>query len=189
MKTDTTPLRVLAHRLDAMAGHMADAGKFSILVNESADLIDVIEQRVEEHARTAEQARTEADTRLLDHELQITKLDAALREMIRAYVNLMETGRDRIIDLGGQCDPVDVMEAKDPALKAARAAMAGWAKARDTANVRRPQETSQGTCTQGPDMQGMIGWMRHRQGWPSVIMTGQMAGQIADMLARAQEPA
>ena len=46
-----------------------------------------------------------------------------LRHLYRAYVSLLEIGRDRIIGLGGTCDPVDVMEAGDPALRRARAAI------------------------------------------------------------------
>lgn len=48
----------------------------------------------------------------------------ALEMMNRAYVNLMENGRDRIIMLGGECDPVDVMESNDPNLRESRAAIA-----------------------------------------------------------------
>lgn len=33
------------------------------------------------------------------------------------------------------------------------------------------------------NLQSMIGWMRRRQGWPQVIVSGQMAGDIADMLS------
>lgn len=44
----------------------------------------------------------------------------ALEKLSLAYVNLLEIGRDRIIALGGTCDPVDVMEAGDPSLRAAR---------------------------------------------------------------------
>lgn len=51
---------------------------------------------------------------LLDH----------LKAMNRAYVNLLETGRDRILQSGGACDPVDVMEATDPFLRASKAAIA-----------------------------------------------------------------
>ncbi|WP_312681313.1 hypothetical protein [Stenotrophomonas chelatiphaga] len=40
--------------------------------------------------------------------------------LYRAYVRLLESGRDRILDLGGTCDPVDVMEARDIDLRAAR---------------------------------------------------------------------
>lgn len=43
-----------------------------------------------------------------------------IRRLTLAYVNLLEIGRDRIIALGGDCDPVDVMEAGDPALHRAR---------------------------------------------------------------------
>ncbi len=46
-----------------------------------------------------------------------------LARLYQGYVNTLETGRDRIIFLGGSCDPVDVMEAGDPVLIAARAAL------------------------------------------------------------------
>lgn len=49
---------------------------------------------------------------------------AELKRLARAYVALLETGRDRIVSLGGSCDPVDVMEAGDPSLISARAAIA-----------------------------------------------------------------
>lgn len=44
----------------------------------------------------------------------------AFKALYRAYVRLLESGRDRIIDLGGTCDPVDVMEANDVDLQVAR---------------------------------------------------------------------
>lgn len=47
-----------------------------------------------------------------------------LKAMYRAYVVLLEAGRNRIIDHGGTCDPVDVMEEGDPALISARAIIA-----------------------------------------------------------------
>lgn len=50
-------------------------------------------------------------------------LRGALSALIRGYVYTLESGRDRITSLGGQCDPVDVMEARDPYLRAARAAL------------------------------------------------------------------
>lgn len=58
-----------------------------------------------------------ANTRLM---AAAPELLQALKEMNRAYVRLLESGRDRIIDAGGTCDPVDVMEANSPDLKAAR---------------------------------------------------------------------
>ncbi|GAA0237571.1 hypothetical protein GCM10009125_28060 [Castellaniella daejeonensis] len=66
-------------------------------------------------AQTAEIARLRTEN---------AGLRISLRNMIGAYVRLMENGRDLIIDLGGQCDPVDVMEAADPWLRASRAALA-----------------------------------------------------------------
>ena len=47
----------------------------------------------------------------------------ALKELRKGYVNLLEIGRDRIVDMGGECDPVDVMESKDPYLKQAKQAI------------------------------------------------------------------
>lgn len=49
---------------------------------------------------------------------------AELKRLRLAYVNLLESGRDRIIDLGGCCDPVDVMEAGDPAIRRANEVIA-----------------------------------------------------------------
>lgn len=48
----------------------------------------------------------------------------ALQSLYRGYVQVLELGRDRILSLGGDCDPVDRMEASDPELKKARAALA-----------------------------------------------------------------
>lgn len=49
---------------------------------------------------------------------------AELKSLSRAYVSLMEAGRDRIVMLGGDCDPVDKMEEGDPNLRSARATIA-----------------------------------------------------------------
>jgi hypothetical protein len=48
----------------------------------------------------------------------------ALKRLARAYVSTMESGRDRIVALGGDCDPVDVMERGDPYLRIAKEAIA-----------------------------------------------------------------
>lgn len=48
----------------------------------------------------------------------------ALKDLAHHYVILIENGRDRIVSLGGQCDPVDVMERGDPYLRQAREAIA-----------------------------------------------------------------
>lgn len=55
---------------------------------------------------------------------QRDELLAALKNMNRAYVNLLENGRDRIREFGGPCDPVDVMEASDQNLRESRAVIA-----------------------------------------------------------------
>lgn len=59
------------------------------------------------------QPETAPDAELLDE----------LRRLYHAYVATLERGRDRITDLGGTCDAVDVMEDADPALRRARAAL------------------------------------------------------------------
>jgi len=48
------------------------------------------------------------------------KLVYAMKNLDRAYVSLLEAGRDRIISLGGDCDAVSKMEASSPELRAAR---------------------------------------------------------------------
>lgn len=57
-------------------------------------------------------------------EQQRDELMAALEKMNRAYVILMESARDRICDLGGECDGIEVMERNDPYLRESRAAIA-----------------------------------------------------------------
>lgn len=47
-------------------------------------------------------------------------LERGLRDLYRAYVRLLESGRDRITSLGGGCDPVDVMEQNDIDLRKIR---------------------------------------------------------------------
>lgn len=74
-------------------------------------------------AQTAEIAEARGQVEHMDR--QNERLRIELRTLIRGYVNLLENGRDRIIDLGGQCDSLDVMEASDHWLKSARAALSG----------------------------------------------------------------
>jgi len=47
-----------------------------------------------------------------------------LKSLYRAYVRLLEAGHDRILSLGGDCDPVDKMESEDQNLRSAQAAIA-----------------------------------------------------------------
>lgn len=64
---------------------------------------------------------------LIDHVNSMRQRDellAALKELSRAYVRMMEIGRDRIRDLGGDCDCVKIMERNDPELRKARATIA-----------------------------------------------------------------
>lgn len=45
---------------------------------------------------------------------------AEIRALYRAYVQLLDSGRQRILALGGDCDSVERMEEGDPALIRAR---------------------------------------------------------------------
>jgi len=54
----------------------------------------------------------------------MTDARQALAALIRAYVRLMETGRDRIVAAGGQCDSLEDVERSDPFLRDARDALA-----------------------------------------------------------------
>ena len=51
------------------------------------------------------------------------KLIDELRKLSRAYVSLLETGRDRILMHGGTCDTVEEMERGDPALNRVKVAI------------------------------------------------------------------
>jgi hypothetical protein len=67
--------------------------------------------------------RDPRDAELGTLRVEVERLKGALRHLYHGYVRTLETGRDRIIDLGGACDPVDTMEEGDPCLVAARAAL------------------------------------------------------------------
>jgi predicted transcriptional regulator len=56
---------------------------------------------------------------------RIAELEKGMRELMRGYVNTLENARDRIVLLGGKCDPVGVMESGDPHLRQARTLMVG----------------------------------------------------------------
>lgn len=47
-----------------------------------------------------------------------------LKFLRRAYVNMLEGGRDRILELGGQCDDVATMVAADQNMRSSGAAIA-----------------------------------------------------------------
>ena len=71
---------------------------------------------------TPEQSRQrEIDANLIAAAPDLLK---ALKSTIHAYVSRLETGRDRILQLGGTCDAVEVMEKSDPYLRLAKAAVA-----------------------------------------------------------------
>ena len=68
---------------------------------------------------------TRALAHMLIHSMKLERerdeLREALRRLYRGYVVTLENGRDRIITLGGDCDPVDRMEREDPLLHDMRA--------------------------------------------------------------------
>src|SRR5215470_19592006 len=55
---------------------------------------------------------------------KVETLLKALKYLQRHYVGQLENARDRIRQLGGECDPVDVMEARDPHLRQVREVIA-----------------------------------------------------------------
>lgn len=66
-------------------------------------------------------ADLQAENKLLKSDKR--ELVEALEKMNKAYVSLLETGRDRIVDCGGDCDTVERMEASSPYLRASKAAI------------------------------------------------------------------
>jgi len=71
---------------------------------------------------------TDDDVRRKDE--RIAALEDGMRRLYRGYVNTIESGRDRIVSLGGTCDPVDAMERGDPVLMATRALLDGGDRAK-----------------------------------------------------------
>jgi hypothetical protein len=71
---------------------------------------------------------TEDDYRKRDADLHLIAaapdLLDELKNLRRAYVNLLESGRDRIVFLGGQCDAILTMVGNDPHLKSSEAVIA-----------------------------------------------------------------
>ena len=55
----------------------------------------------------------------------------ALRALSRAYVALMDNARERIVQAGGECDSLEVMERGDPYLRKAREVLAGFQNNQD----------------------------------------------------------
>lgn len=98
--------------------HLLDCAAIDSLTHqETIQLCDHIK------SQAAEIAEAKGQVEHLDR--QNNALREAMARLIRGYVNTLEAGRDRITFLGGDCDPVDVMEACDPWLKDARAALSG----------------------------------------------------------------
>lgn len=64
------------------------------------------------------------DARTIDRETGLPELIEALKDLDRAYVSLLESGKERIESLGGECDSMPQMEASCHALLKARAALA-----------------------------------------------------------------
>lgn len=62
------------------------------------------------------EGNTAAANELLNIAAVVAELIDDRKALYRAYVRLLESGRDRIRELGGGCDPVDVMKAGDPVL-------------------------------------------------------------------------
>lgn len=56
----------------------------------------------------------------------VARLHKGLKDLIHAYVRLLESGRDRIASLGADCDSVEIMERGDPCLRQAREALTGF---------------------------------------------------------------
>lgn len=81
----------------------------SLTLHEFETLLDLAEA----NQSAIDKARAEGREEMADE----------LKALTRAYVSTLESGRDRILFLGGKCDAVDVMEASDPALVRARAAI------------------------------------------------------------------
>lgn len=84
------------------------------------------DRRVKPPSTSRTTTMTDALTRALlngqkaQNETPAEVLATELRALYRHHVNTLESARDQIISRGGECDPLDVMEARDPVLKRVR---------------------------------------------------------------------
>lgn len=103
------------------ADHMSD----KMLTDEQCDAIIV--QWCGEPARNEVRRSIERTLVAAGHAAGATaersRLLPVLVELQRAYVNVLQNGRDEIVFLGGECDSLDKMISDDPALAAARKAI------------------------------------------------------------------
>jgi hypothetical protein len=86
----------------------------------------------------------------------------ALKYLARHYVGQLENARDRIVSLGGQCDPVDVMERGDPHLK----------------QVREVIASVEATSAETPDVAGLAARIAR-----GVFAIGDMPGDATQRIA------
>lgn len=90
-----------------------------------------------------------------------------LKRIYAAYVNLLESGRDRIIFLGGSCDPVDRMEEGDPVLRKVRAFLKASPAPSEAEKPLRPEEEAeafiQAAVDNSPEPLRRLGeWLTHK---------------------------
>jgi hypothetical protein len=95
-------------------------------VNGPVDVLAVIRKHAETHrALAGSDAYSEQEAPKLEAtHAAVADLIEAHKALYKHYVNTLESGRDRIISLGGDCDPVDRMERSDPVLMHSRAILA-----------------------------------------------------------------
>jgi hypothetical protein len=123
MTIDTEIIRSAAATLDAVTSKLPVDHPLRMEAAEGAKgaVSDLYRVADGIDAQASEIAEAKSQIEFLDR--QNNALRQSLGSMIHAYVRLLECGRDRILDLGGQCDPLDVLEASDPWLRDARATL------------------------------------------------------------------
>jgi hypothetical protein len=67
--------------------------------------------------------RDEVDARIVELTAEVARRSKAYNVLLSGHMNTLESGRDAIIALGGECDALDVMEANDPWLAETRNAL------------------------------------------------------------------
>jgi hypothetical protein len=97
-----------------------------------------------------------------------------LKHLYRGYVNLLETARDKIVELGGPCDRLEELEVADPYLAKARAALQRAEGGSMSADVMVPDG---GVCSCG-DPECM-----HYNDVPAYWLSDQSGGSFDEMTA------
>lgn len=110
---------------DAAARRPLTVGQRAVLAGTAAHYSAMAETATEMQRLTAERDALQA--LLNQRDQQVDDLHGLLKKMLMALTRNLSAGRDRIVELGGDCDSVERMLDSDPTVSEVRVALADLA--------------------------------------------------------------